>query len=142
MKPDRGDEVVLQVYHLDDDEEADLVAGVLQGAVLAAGCRFERPNEATNSVLIFCESGCEHEFAEPRINSMLEQAETLVRSISIDDARAIADLGLDMRIYVRAEYWRVRFPPTLALICGERSIAIEVYDVEKMMKGIRTPYGA
>jgi len=131
------DEVILQIHHLDDNEEADLVLQHIGSAVAAVRCRVERPTEASNSILVFCEADPE-KHSRDRLSAMLENACRLVEALESSKVQAISDLGLAISLVVRSAAWQVQIPPDLARACGQKGIGIRIEDVEKFIRGVRT----
>jgi hypothetical protein len=128
------DDVVLQIHHLDDGDEADTVVAVLSTAVESSGCRIERPSHETNSILVHCGPACDEDSDDPvRLENRLDKAASLLTALSKEDVDAIHAMDLEIMLCIQTDADRIWLPPELLHACASHGIGISVVDMTRLM---------
>ena len=135
-----GDQVALQIHHLDEGEEANLVVSAIAEAAATSGCRIERPSEETNSILVHCEAPEEDKLGDGQaIQGMLEKATSLIGMLTQKNVDSIYQLDLRIMLSIQTSSDRVWLEPDLLKACAKHAIGISLYDMSKVMARISFP---
>ncbi len=126
--------IVLQIYHLDDGEEARDVAALIEDTAAEAGWAIEAPTDATNSLLVVDRADFAAMSTMERQEAALNRATTLLCSISeaqVNDIRAY-DLGVSLCIECSSGLFRIS--DALIAQCARLAIDITVFDADRFLE--------
>ena len=130
------DEVVLQIHHLDDDEEADIVVAAISRASRVAGCRIRRPTDETNSILVYCEADDVGLVGNQLMRAGIGKATDLLLEATAGEIKVIRDLQLDITLVIHINSYGIWLDPGLLSACARHGVGITVSDMAKRMSQI------
>jgi hypothetical protein len=130
------DKVTLQIHHLDEGVEADLVMAAVGRAAQHAGCRIERPTEETNSFLVHCEIAPDKKSREEAMRLILRKAKTLLLALTDADVSTIRAEFLSIRLIVQTDAATTSLESDLLTACSTHGVHIAVWDMQKLMRGV------
>ena len=128
-------DVALQIHHLDDGDETDVVESALAELAGRAGLIFERPTEETNSALV--RSGPIGASEEWRALSLhLSRMHDFLKHVQPIDLDPIRELGIGITLRICCSGYSQVLEPFILKECGRLDIPIQMFNDKLFMDGV------